>query len=309
MSKAKSTILVTGGAGAIGSALVQHLLSIKGKDYTVRVFDSDEYAIWMLQQKLKGRRNVRFLVGSVRDYPRLQEAMHGVSYVFHCAALKHVALCEYNPFDAVETNVIGTQNVIRAAFASNTVEKFVYISTDKAVNPTSLMGATKLIGERLILAANYIKGTRDIKLSAVRFPNVRETRGNVFEAWAKQLEKDGTILVTDPAMTRYFISIDRAVKFVMESFENMKGGDIFIPALGEDDIRKIVDVAEEWLTKQSKPGKIVYGSPEFGEKYHENLYTESEEPYIEEISKEVLAIRPPTYDFVDWTHKGDRKES
>lgn len=307
MSKAKPTILVTGGAGAIGSALVQHFLGVKGKDYTVRVFDSDEYAIWKLQQKLKGYPNVRFLLGSVRDYPRLQEAMHGVKHIFHCAALKHVALCEYNPFDAVETNVVGTQNVIRAAFALHTVENFVYISTDKAVNPTSLMGATKLIGERLILAANYIKGTRDIKLSTVRFPNVRETRGNVFEAWAKQLDKDGRILVTDPAMTRYFISIDRAVRFVMEAFENMKGGEIFVPALGEKDVRKIVDVAEEWLATQSKPGEIVYGTPEFGEKFHEALYTEAEAPYVNEISKDVLAIRPPTYDFVEWAPKDDSK--
>ncbi|MHA1424003.1 MAG: polysaccharide biosynthesis protein [Candidatus Thorarchaeota archaeon] len=303
MSKSKPTILVTGGAGAIGSALVEHLVKTKGNDFTVRVFDSDEYGIWKLQQKLKGNPSVRFLLGSVRDYPRVLEAMHGVKHVFHAAALKHVALCEFNPFDAVETNVIGTQNVIRAAFSTEGVEKFMYISTDKAVNPTSLMGATKLIGERLILAANYIRGTRGINLSTVRFPNVKETRGNVFEAWAKQLETKGQILVTDPAMTRYFISIDQAVSFVMESFDSMKGGEIFIPALGEKDIRKIVDVAEEWLSTQSTKGEIVYGTPEFGEKFHEALNTEAESPYIKNLSKTVSVIIPPIYDFVEWAPK------
>jgi UDP-N-acetylglucosamine 4,6-dehydratase len=303
MNKEKRTVLVTGGAGAIGSTLVQHLLEIRDKSYTVRVFDSDEYAIWNLQQRLKGNPNVRFLVGSVRSYPRLQEAMHGVSEVFHCAALKHVALCEYNPFDAVETNVIGTQNVIRAAFASERVEKFIYISTDKAVNPTSLMGATKLIGERLILAANYIKGDRSIKLSAVRFPNVRETRGNVFEAWKKQLDKTGKIMVTDPSMTRYFIPIEEAVKFVIESFEHMEGGEIFIPTLDESDIFNIKDVAEDWLAKQPKSGEIVYGSPKFGEKFHELLYTEAEKPFLKKLTKTTSVIRPTTFDFVEWETK------
>ncbi len=301
MSKSKPTILVTGGAGAIGSALVQHLVLTKGIDYTVRVFDNDEYGIWKLQQKLKGNPDVRFLLGSVRDYPRILEAMHGVKYIFHAAALKHVALCEFNPFDAVETNVVGTQNVIRATFATEDTEKFVYISTDKAVNPTSLMGATKLIGERLILAANYIKGRRKVNLSAVRFPNVRETRGNVFEAWAKQLEKKGSIRVNDPSMTRYFITIERAVSFVMEAFDHMKGGEIFIPFLSEKDTHGILDVAKEWLSKQSLKGEIVYGAPEFGEKMHEELYTEAEARYIKDVTRTMKVIRPPTFDFVQWT--------
>ncbi len=301
MSKSKPTILVTGGAGAIGSALVEHLVLTKGIDYTVRVFDNDEYGIWKLQQKLKGNPDVRFLLGSVRDYPRILEAMHGVKHIFHAAALKHVALCEFNPFDAVETNVVGTQNVIRAAFATEDTEKFVYISTDKAVNPTSLMGATKLIGERLILAANYVKGRRKVNLSAVRFPNVRETRGNVFEAWKKQMEKKGSIRINDPNMTRYFISIVQAVSFVMEAFDHMKGGEIFIPSLSEKDTHRILDVAKEWLSKQSLEGEIVYGAPEFGEKMHEELYTESEERFVEDVTKTMKAIRPPTFDFVQWT--------
>ncbi|MHA2425486.1 MAG: polysaccharide biosynthesis protein [Candidatus Thorarchaeota archaeon] len=300
MSKAKPAILVTGGAGAIGSALVKHLSKTMGDSHTIRVFDSDEYGIWQLQQKLKGDPNIRYFLGSVRDFPRIEDAMHGVKYVFHTAAYKHVALCEYNPFDAVETNVIGTQNAIRAAINSGTVEKFLYISTDKAVNPTSLMGATKLIGERLVIAAKYVSGLRPTRLSAARFPNVIQTRGNVFEAWPKQLERDGKILVTDPEMTRYFLPIDKAIKFLMDAFEHMEGGEVFIPNLTEADTRRIVDVAEEWLSKQEKKGEIVFGTPEYGEKLFEKLHTDVEAPYVEVISDTLRVIRSPGYDFIRW---------
>ncbi|KXH76730.1 MAG: hypothetical protein AM326_06705 [Candidatus Thorarchaeota archaeon SMTZ-45] len=300
MKKAKPAILVTGGAGAIGSALVEHLLKTMGTTHTIRVFDSDEYGIWQLQQKLRGNPNVRYFLGSVRDYPRIEDAMYGVQYVFHTAAYKHVALCEYNPFDAVETNVIGTQNTIRAAIASGTVEKFLYISTDKAVNPTSLMGATKLIGERLVMAAKYVSGLRPAKFSAARFPNVIQTRGNVFEAWPMQLKQNGKILVTDPEMTRYFLTIDAAIKFLMEAFEHMEGGEVFIPNLTEADTRKIIDVAEEWLSAQDVKGEIVFGSPEFGEKLFEKLHTDVEAPYIEVLSDTLRVIRTPGYDFIRW---------
>ena len=300
MKKSKPAILVTGGAGAIGSALVEHLLKTMGDTHTIRVFDSDEYGIWQLQQKLKGNPNIRYFLGSVRDYPRVKDAMHGVEHVFHTAAYKHVALCEYNPFDAVETNVIGTQNTIRAAIASDSVVKFLYISTDKAVNPTSLMGATKLIGERLVIAAKYVSGLRPTKFSAARFPNVIQTRGNVFEAWSKQLERDGKILVTDPEMTRYFLPIDSAIEFLMEAFDHMEGSEVFIPNLTEADTRKIVDVAEEWLSTQDKKGEIVFGTPEYGEKLFEKLHTEVEAPYIEVLSDTLRVIRSPGYDFIRW---------
>jgi UDP-N-acetylglucosamine 4,6-dehydratase len=300
MSAKRAVVLVTGGAGAIGSAIVAHFLNSKENEYLVRVFDSDEYAIWKLQQHYKGNKNIRFFLGSVREYARIKDAMYGADYVIHCAAYKHVALCEYNPFDAVETNVLGTQNTIRAAFEISTIKKLLYISTDKAVNPTSLMGATKLIGERLILAANYIKGTREIRLSAVRFPNVIQTRGNVFEAWENQLKKDGRIQVTDSAMTRYFIPIERAVEFVMESFQYMKGGEIFIPGGFEKHLRKVIDVAKEWLDQQSQKGEIFLSKPEFGEKFHEALYTEAEASFLKKISPTLSVIEPPRYDFVKW---------
>ncbi len=309
--KAKETkpaILVTGGSGSIGSALTEHLVNTMGDEYTIRVFDNNEYGIWYLRERLKNP-NLRFLVGDVRDYPRLKEAMFGVKHVFHCAALKHVALCEYNPFDAVETNVIGTQNAIRAAFDTPTLEKFLYISTDKAVNPTSMMGASKLIGERLILAANYIKGDRPLMLSSARFPNVMETAGNVFEAWEFQYRTMGKLIVRDSKMTRYFIHIDRAVEFLIESFEKMSGGEIFFPALSKKDRKLIIDVAREWIKdKQYDDVEIVYGTPEFGEKKDEELHTSTETPYVNKVSSTLYAIRPPTYDFSQWKVRNDRTE-
>jgi FlaA1/EpsC-like NDP-sugar epimerase len=305
--EAKPAILITGGAGSIGGALTEHLAKTVGDEYTIRVFDNNEYGIWYLRERLKDP-NLRFLVGSVRDYPRLKEAMFGVKHVFHCAALKHVALCEYNPFDAVETNVIGTQNTIRAAFDNPSIEKFLYISTDKAVNPTSMMGASKLIGERLVLAANYIKGNRAIKLSSARFPNVMETAGNVFEAWEFQYRTSKKLLVRDPEMTRYFIHIEQAVEFLMESFNYMSGGEIFFPALSRKDQRRIIDVAKEWLKqKQYDDAEIVYGTPEFGEKKEEELHTLPETPYVIEVSPTLRAIRPPTYDFSQWKVKNEPK--
>ncbi len=302
MTQVKPAILVTGGAGAIGSALVERILETLGDEFTIRVFDSDEYGLWQLQQRLKNNPIVRYLLGSVREYSRIEEAMKGVKYVCHAAAYKHVGLCEYNPFDAVETNIIGTQNTIRAAIATDSVEKFLFVSTDKAVNPTSLMGATKLIGERLVVASNQIKGTRDIGLSASRFPNVIQTRGNVFEAWQKQLQTDGKIVVTHPDMTRYFLPIQSAVDFLIECFGLMKGGEIFIPNLTEKDTRKIVDVAEEWLAKQDKSGEIIFGSPQYGEKLSEVLYSEAEKPYLEKLTERVQVIRSPIYDFLHWNN-------
>lgn len=303
----KPAILVTGGAGSIGSALTEYLAKSMGDKYTIRVFDNNEYGIWHLRERLKNP-NLRFLVGNVRNYPRLKEAMFGVKHIFHCAAMKHVALCEFNPFDAVETNVIGTQNTIRAAFDTPTVEKFLYISTDKAVNPTSMMGASKLIGERLILAANYIKGDRPIMLSSARFPNVMETTGNVFEAWEFQYRTMGKLIVRDPKMTRYFIHIDRAIEFLIEAFHNMRGGEIFFPALFEKDRKRILDVAQEWLrSKQYDDAEIVYGIPEFGEKKDEELHTFTEEPYVNKVSPTLFAVCPPTYDFSQWKVKNEQK--
>ena len=176
-------VLVIGGAGSIGSELVKQLA--KYKPEVVRVFDNNETGLYNLQHKLN-KKCLRFLVGDVRDISRLKVAMDDIDYVFHAAAFKHVPYSEYNPFEAVKTNIIGTQNVINAALVKG-VKKVISISTDKAVNPTSTMGTTKLLTEKLIIAANYYKGTRKTIFSSVRFGNVLGSRGSVIPLFLKQI--------------------------------------------------------------------------------------------------------------------------
>ncbi|MDK2789428.1 MAG: hypothetical protein PWP07_2673, partial [Epulopiscium sp.] len=169
-------ILVIGGTGTIGQALTLEILKYNPK--VVRIYSRDEYKQFIMQQKLGQHSNIRFLLGDIRDKERLGRAMHGIDIVFHLAALKHVPACEYNPFEAVKTNVMGTQNVIDCAI-NERVERVIYTSTDKAINPTNTMGATKLLAERLIAAADYSKGGKRPIFAAVRFGNVMGSRGSV----------------------------------------------------------------------------------------------------------------------------------
>jgi len=170
---------------------------------------------------------LRFLVGDVRDKERLQHAVENIDFAFHAAALKHVPLCEYNPFEAVKTNVLGTQNVIEVAMEGE-VEKLITISTDKAVNPVNVMGATKLLAERLTISANYYKGLRKTAFSCVRFGNVLDSRGSVIPSFREQIRKGGPVTLTEPNMTRFVMSIPRAVDLVLKAAEIARGGEIFI---------------------------------------------------------------------------------
>ncbi|GAI52310.1 unnamed protein product, partial [marine sediment metagenome] len=192
-------ILVTGGTGCIGSEIVRRLL--KYKPNVVRIFSNDEHDMFTMMQDLGTDIKKRYLMGDVRDKYRLVKAMDGIDIVYHAAALKHVPICEYNPFEAIQTNVLGTQNVIEASFYNN-VEKVVSISTDKAVNPVSIMGATKLLSERIITDANWAKGKRKTVFSCVRFGNVSFSRGSVIPLFERQIKEKKTVAITDPAMTR-----------------------------------------------------------------------------------------------------------
>ena len=271
-------ILVTGGTGSIGSEIVRKILQYEPK--VVRILDNDENGLFNLGRELNNFSNTRFLMGDIRDKERLNKAVEGTDFVFHAAALKHVPLCEYNPFETVKTNVIGTQNLLETA-TEEKVEKLITISTDKAVNPVNVMGATKLLAERLTISANYYKGARKTALSCVRFGNILDSRGSVVPLLREQIERGGPLTVTDPNMTRFVMSIPKAVTMVLKATEMTRGGEIFIfkmPAIRINDLAEAM--IEEWAPQYGyDPAKIqieITGK-RAGEKSHEELMTGEEE--------------------------------
>lgn len=270
------TILVTGGVGSIGREIVRRLLECTPN--AVRVLDNNETGLFDLDQELQSEK-IRLFVGDIRDKDRLKKAIEDVDIVFHAAALKHVPLCEYNPFEAVKTNIIGTQNLIDAAIDEE-VEKFITISTDKAVNPINVMGATKLLAERLTISANFYKGKRNIAFSCVRFGNVLGTRGSVIPLFRKQIQTGGPLTITDPEMTRFMMSIPKAVELVLKAAEMANGKEIFIfkmPALKIGDLAKVMvnNLAPKFGHYPNKIEIKITGK-RAGEKLYEELMTEDE---------------------------------
>jgi FlaA1/EpsC-like NDP-sugar epimerase len=286
-------VLVTGGSGSIGSEVVKKMLQCEPK--VVRVLSNDENCLFNLEQELRCYSNLRFLVGDVRDKERLQRAVENVDFVFHAAALKHVPLCEYNPFEAVKTNVLGTQNVIEAAMEEE-VEKLITISTDKAVNPVNVMGATKLLAERLTTSANYYKGLRKTAFSCVRFGNVLDSRGSVMPSFRDQIRKGGPVTLTDPDMTRFVMTIPTAVDLVLKAAKIARGGEIFIfkmPALRIGDLAKamIGELAPQYgYNPQSI--KVQISGKRAGEKVYEELLTADEAMNASE-TEDMFIISPP----------------
>jgi UDP-N-acetylglucosamine 4,6-dehydratase len=269
-------ILVTGGTGSIGSEIVKKLSEISPK--AIRVLDNNETSLFELEQELNSNR-IRTLIGDIRDKERLLRAFEGVDIVFHAGALKHVPLCEFNPFDAVKTNVIGTQNVLNAALDQE-VGKVIVISTDKAVNPINVMGATKLLAERLTISANSYAGNKNTVFSCVRFGNVLDSRGSVVPLFKNQIKKGGPVTITSPDMTRFIMGIPQAVQLILKAGEISEGKEIFIlkmPALN------IVDLAEVMIEEfaplygyNPEDIKIKTIGKRMGEKTYEELMTEDE---------------------------------
>jgi FlaA1/EpsC-like NDP-sugar epimerase len=286
-------ILVTGGTGSIGSALVRKLLEFDPK--VIRVFSNDENAQFELEQDLQEySSSLRFLVGDVRDKERLQRATEKIDIVFHAAALKHVPLCEYNPFEAIKTNVIGTQNLLEVAIDQN-VEKVITISTDKAVNPANVMGATKLLAERLTIAANYYRGLGKTAFSCVRFGNVLASRGSVVQSFEKQVQNGGPVTLTHPHMVRFVMSIDNAVQLVLKAAQIAEGEEIFIFKMPALHIRNLAEVMIEKLAEtygyEPKDIEIKIVGKRRGEKLYEELMTEDEAPNAYE-TEDMLVILP-----------------
>lgn len=277
--KGKS-VMVTGGTGSIGSEIVRQLLKTKAAQ--IRVYSRDEHKQWELARELKDER-LRFLIGDIRDKHRLDFALEGVDICFHAAALKHVPACEYNPFEATKTNIVGTQNIIDLALQHN-LEKVVAISTDKAVNPSSVLGASKLMMERLITAANAIGGKKKTRFSSVRFGNVLSSRGSVLPIWLKQIEKGEPLTVTDDRATRFFMQIPEAVELVFSAMELMYGGEIFVLKMKQG--FNIAEYAQRVIDENANGKKIAitYIGLRPGEKLHEELMTEDEANVALEIN-------------------------
>lgn len=272
-------VLVTGGTGSLGKELVRHLLWNEQPE-TVRVFDVDETEQFEFQHELKGYEDsVRFLLGDVRDKERLSRAVEDIDIIFHTAALKHVMACEYNPFEAVKTNVIGMQNIIDVAIDNN-VSKIIFTSSDKAVNPSNTMGATKLLAEKLVTSANFYKGARDCVFSSVRFGNVMGSRGSVIPLFRQQIKAGGPLTITDPTMTRFMMSMSQAVELVLRSVDMAQGGEVFIFKMPTVKISDLAEVMVEELAPRysRKPQDIrieIIGTKP-GEKMYEELMTEDE---------------------------------
>jgi len=272
-------IFVTGGTGSLGKELVRHLLKNEQPE-TVRIFDVDETEQFEFQHELKGYEDtVRFLLGDVRDKERLARAVEDVDVIFHTAALKHVMACEYNPFEAVKTNILGMQNVIDVAIDNN-VGKVIFTSSDKAVNPSNTMGATKLLAEKLVTAANFYKGDRDCVFSSVRFGNVMGSRGSVIPLFENQIKAGGPLTITDPTMTRFMMSMSQAVELVLKSVDMAQGGEVFIFKMPTVNISDLAEVLIEGLapryghSPEDIDVKIIGTIP--GEKMYEELMTEDE---------------------------------
>ena len=283
---------MTGGSGTIGARLVEHVLAREPE--VVRILGRDETKQFYQRQRLRGQSRVRFLVGDVRDRDRLRRAVDGIDTVFHCAALKHVESGEYNPFEATQTNVVGTQNVIDACLDAG-VGTMILTSSDKAANPTSVMGASKLLAEKLVSAAVNYRGSRRTRFASVRFGNVLGSRGSAIELFARQIAAGGPVTVTDPAMTRFVMTTDRAVELAIRAAEIAVGGEVFVFKMPAARLGDLVDATIQVVARANgiDPASIGTESiePRPGEKPYEELMTEDESSRARDIG-EMFAVVP-----------------
>ncbi len=297
MSLNGKTILVTGGTGSFGKKFVEMVLK-RYKPLKLIIFSRDEFKQTEMKKKFDAP-CMRYFIGDVRDAERLHRAFQGVDIVIHAAALKHVPVVEYNPFEAVKTNVIGAENVINVAI-NNGIQKVVALSSDKAVNPVNMYGATKLCADKMFVASNNYSGKTGTRFSVVRYGNVVGSRGSVVPAF-KALSQSGVLPITDERMTRFWITLEQGVDLVLKGLELMKGGEIFVPKIPS---MKITDLANAIAPHCKR--KIVGIRP--GEKLHEVLIPKDEIRQTLEF-KNMFVICP---DFEEWRNpllKGGRRIS
>ena len=284
------SIFVTGGTGSFGKKFIQTVLE-RYEPAKVIVYSRDELKQFEMQQELPddGNSPMRYFIGDVRDLGRLKMAMNGVDYVVHAAALKQVPATEYNPFEAVKTNILGGQNVVDAAF-KNGVKKVIALSTDKAAAPINLYGATKLTSDKLFITANNYKGTQDIKFSVVRYGNVMGSRGSVIPFFLNQKAK-GILSITDERMTRFSITLQEGVDFVLQCLEKMWGGELFVPKIPS---YRILDVAKAIAPE----AKYEFVGIRPGEKLHEEMITQTDAMNTVEFD-DYFAITPNS-EYLSW---------
>jgi UDP-N-acetylglucosamine 4,6-dehydratase len=291
------SVLITGGSGSFGKAFAQRLLT-ETKCSRVIILSRDEWKQWEMQQNnpLFKDPRVRYFIGNVRDAHRLHRAFSGVDYVVHAAALKQVPIAEYNPSEFVNTNVNGAQNVIDAAIDCG-VKQVIALSTDKAVNPVNLYGATKLCSDKLFVHGNaYVGAQGHPKFAVVRYGNVLASRGSIIPMWRQMLKEGAVSLpVTDPRMTRFWITLDQAVDFVLSSFERMCGGEIFVPKLPSMKISELAEAIAPGIPKD------IVGIRE-GEKLHELMISCDDTRHTLEFANQFVIYPEASYD-TSWLEK------
>jgi FlaA1/EpsC-like NDP-sugar epimerase len=304
-------ILITGAVGSVGKQLVRQLLPLYPAE--IRLIDNNESELFLMNENYRSVGNVISYFGDVRDLRKMSTVSRGVDVIFHCAALKHVFLSEYNPFDAVQTNILGVKHIIEAAI-SNDVKRVIFTSSDKAVNPTNVMGTTKLMGERLITAANIVNYNKAQRFSSVRFGNVIGSRGSVLGIFHEQIKKGGPVTVTDPGMTRFIMSLERAAQLVVEAAVLCQGGEVMVTKMAVMGIMDLAEVMIELLAPyygydpSSVEIDIIGAKP--GEKMYEELISAEEAGRSIELD-EMFVVVPAfgaIYQNIIYTYPGNMKK-
>lgn len=270
-------VLITGAAGTVGRELIRQLMAHSPAE--IRLLDNNESELFLLSERYRHHSQVNAYLGDVRDALKIQNITRGVVTIFHCAAFKHVIFSEYNPFDTVQNNILGVENVIQAAL-TNKVKQLVFTSSDKAVNPTSVMGTSKLMGERLITAANVVNNNSYQRFSSVRFGNVLGSRGSVFGIFQEQIRKGGPVTVTHKDMTRFIMTVERAADLVLKSVILAQGGEVFVTKMVAIRIMDLAKAMIELLAPcyglDPQRINIEFIGPKPGEKMYEELLSVDE---------------------------------
>jgi FlaA1/EpsC-like NDP-sugar epimerase len=300
-------IMVTGAAGSVGQELVRQLVPLAPAE--IRLMDNNESELFLLNEHLRPGNIVTAYLGDVRDFQKVSAVARGCDIILHCAAFKHVYFSEYNPFEAVQTNIIGAKNIVEAAI-ENDVKLVIFTSSDKAVNPTSVMGTSKLMGERLFTAANVVSKKRQQRFSSVRFGNVIGSRGSVFQIFKEQIQKGGPVTITDPGMTRFIMSLEQAARLVLESATLSRGGEVLVTKMAVISIMDLARVMIDLLASHyghdpaSINLQIIGAKP--GEKIFEELISDGEVGRCLEL-KDMFVILPTfraIYHDIDYTYPG-----